>query len=200
MNLNQGVNDIARQAIKDAWHNGRTKSYEDLEQKFEGQQSRIDRMNTNRAQAEVMASADHSKVEQLNQVVNKLVAVLNHNSNLLGQLIREEQKPIDIDGRDLARVLREETNSSASQLIAKQVIAYINQSKTEIANDRNEINHLKNDVKQSNDNMTDTLKQFANGILISLTGVVLAVVVPWWPLKVILGLGAFVGGYIYGQN
>ena len=33
-NLNQGVSDIAHQAIKDAWSDGRTKSYADLEQKF----------------------------------------------------------------------------------------------------------------------------------------------------------------------
>ena len=49
MNLTQGVSDIAHQAIKDAWKDGRTKSYDDLEQKFKGQQARIDRMNISKA-------------------------------------------------------------------------------------------------------------------------------------------------------
>ena len=193
MNLSQGVSDIAHQAIKDAWHNGRTKSYEDLEQKFEGQQSRIDRMNASKAQAEVMASADHSKVEQLNQVVNNLVKVINHNSVLLQQLINAVQKPIDVDGHDLLRVMREESNTTANQLLSKEVITYINCVKKSIVTDKKE-------VIQSHQVMEDTLAKFAKGALIVLAGIVLATVMPWWPGKVLVGVVAIVGGYIYGRD
>lgn len=193
MSLNQGVSDIAHQAIKDAWHDGRTKSYEDLEQKFEGQQSRIDRMNASKAQAEVMATADHSKVEQLNQVVNNLVKVLNHNSILLQQLISVVQKPIDIDGHDLLRVMHEEANTTTSQLLSREVVAYINRVKESIAAD-------KKDVIQSHQAMENELTKFANGALIVLAGIVLAAVMPWWPVKVIVGIVSIVGGYIYGRN
>ena len=193
MTLNQGVNDIAKQAIKDAWHNGRTKSYEDLEQKFEGQQSRIDRMNASKAQAEVMASADHSKVEQLNQVVNKLVLVINNNSKLLRQLINEVQQPIEVDGHDLLRVMREEANSTTNQLLSREVVSYINQVKDSIAEDKKE-------VVQSHKVMEKLLNSFSNGSLILLGGVVLASVMPWWPVKVIIGIGSIIGGFIYGKD
>ena len=193
MNLNQGVSDIAYQAIKDAWQDGRTKSYNDLEQKFKGQQARIDRMNVSRAQAEVMASADHSKVEQLNQVVNKLVVVINHNSNLLRQLISAVQQPIDIDGHDLLRVMREEANSTTNQLLSKEVVTYINQVKESIAQDKQQ-------VTQSHQVMEHTLTKFANGALIVLAGVVLASVMPWWPVKVIVGIGSIIGGIVYGKD
>ena len=192
MTLNQGVSDIAHQAIKDAWQNGRTKSYEDLEQKFEGQQARIDRMNTSKVQSEVMASADHSKVEQLNQVVNKLVTVINHNSNLLQQLINAVQQPINIDGHDLLRVMREEANSTTNQLLSKEVITYINQVKDSIAEDKQE-------VVQSHQVMKNVLTKFANGSLVVLAGVVLASVMPWWPVKLIVGIGSIIGGFIYGR-
>lgn len=193
MNLNQGVSDIAHQAIKDAWQDGRSKSYDDLEQKFKGQQARIDRMNTSRAQAEVMASADHSKVEQLNQVVNNLVAVINHNSNLLQQLISTVQQPIDIDGHDLLRVMREEANSTTNQLLSKEVVTYINQVKESIAQDKQQ-------VTQSHRVMERILTKFANGALIVLAGVVLASVMPWWPVKIIVGIGSIIGGIVYGKD
>lgn len=193
MNLNQGINDITKQAIEDAWKDGRTKAYEDLEQKFEGQQSRIDRMNASKAQAEVMASADHSKVEQLNQVVDKLVLVINHNSKLLRQLIDAIQQPIDVDGHDLLRVMREEANSTTNQLLSREVVAYINQVKGSIEEDKKE-------VVQSHKVMEKLLNSFSNGALILLGGVVLASVVPWWPVKVIFGIGSIIGGFIYGKD
>lgn len=193
MNLSQGVSDIAHQAIKDAWHDGRTKSYEDLEQKFEGQQSRIDRMNASKAQAEVMASADHSKIEQLNQVVNKLVVVINNNSNLLRQLITEVQQPIDIDGHDLLRVMNEEANSTTSKLLSKEVITYINRVKDSIEEDERE-------VTKSHRLMKDILTRFSNSALVVLAGIVLAGVMPWWPVKIIVGIGSIIGGIIYGKD
>lgn len=193
MNLSQGVSDIAHQAIKDAWHNGRTKSYDDLEQKFKGQQARIDRMNISKAQAEVMASADHSKIEQLNQVVNKLVVVINHNSNLLRQLINEVQQPVDIDGQDLLRVMREEANSTTSQLLSREVVTYINQVKNSIKEDKRE-------VTESHKVMKDALTKFSNSALVILAGIVLAGVMPWWPVKIIVGVGSIVGGIIYGKD
>ncbi len=193
MNLNQGVSDIAHQAIKDAWQNGRTKSFEDLEQKFEGQQARIDRMNASKVQSEVMASADHSKVEQLNQVVNKLVMVINHNSNLLRQLISAVQQPINIDGHDLLRVMREEANSTTNQLLSKEVITYINQVKDSIEADKKE-------VTQSHQVIKNVLTKFTNGSLVVLAGIVLASVMPWWPVKVIVGIGSIIGGFIYGKD
>lgn len=193
MSLSQGVSDIAHQAIKDAWHDGRTKSYEDLEQKFEGQQSRIDRMNASKAQAEVMASADHSKIEQLNQVVNKLVVVINNNSNLLRQLITEVQQPIDIDGHDLLRVMNEEANSTTSKLLSKEVITYINRVKDSIEEDERE-------VTKSHRLMKDILTRFSNSALVILAGIVLAGVMPWWPVKIIVGIGSIIGGIIYGKD
>lgn len=193
MNLSQGVSDIAHQAIKDAWHNGRTKSYDDLEQKFKGQQARIDRMNISKAQAEVMASADHSKIEQLNQVVNKLVVVINHNSNLLRQLINEVQQPVDIDGQDLLRVMREEANSTTSQLLSREVVTYINQVKNSIKEDKRE-------VTESHKVMKDALTKFSNSALVILAGIVLAGVMPWWPVKIIVGVGSIIGGIIYGKD
>lgn len=193
MNLSKGVSDIAHQAIKDAWHDGRTKSYEDLEQKFEGQQSRIDRMNASKAQAEVMASADHSKIEQLNQVVNKLVVVINNNSNLLRQLITEVQQPIDIDGHDLLRVMNEEANSTTSKLLSKEVITYINRVKDSIEEDERE-------VTKSHRLMKDILTRFSNSALVILAGIVLAGVMPWWPVKIIVGIGSIIGGIIYGKD
>jgi uncharacterized coiled-coil protein SlyX len=192
-NLNQGVSDIAHQAIKDAWNDGRTKSYADLEQKFEGQQARIDRMNISKAQAEVMASADHSKIEQLNQVVNKLVVVINHNSNLLRQLINEVQQPVDIDGQDLLRVMREEANSTTSQLLSREVVTYINQVKNSIKEDKRE-------VTESHKVMKDALTKFSNSALVILAGIVLAGVMPWWPVKIIVGVGSIIGGIIYGKD
>lgn len=193
MNLTQGVSDIAHQAIKDAWKDGRTKSYDDLEQKFKGQQARIDRMNISKAQAEVMASADHSKIEQLNQVVNKLVVVINHNSNLLRQLINEVQQPVDIDGQDLLRVMREEANSTTSQLLSREVVTYINQVKNSIKEDKRE-------VTESHKVMKDALTKFSNSALVILAGIVLAGVMPWWPVKIIVGVGSIVGGIIYGKD
>lgn len=150
-------------------------------------------MNVSRAQAEVMASADHSKVEQLNQVVNKLVVVINHNSNLLRQLISAVQQPIDIDGHDLLRVMREEANSTTNQLLSKEVVTYINQVKESIAQDKQQ-------VTQSHQVMEHTLTKFANGALIVLAGVVLASVMPWWPVKVIVGIGSIIGGIVYGKD
>lgn len=193
MNLNQGVSEIAHQAIKDAWQNGRTKSYEDLEQKFKGQQARIDRMNVSKVQSEVMASADHSKVEQLNQVVNNLVAVINHNSNLLRQLISSVQQPINVDGHDLLRVMREEANSTTNQLLSREVVTYINQVKNSITEDKDE-------VVKSHQMMKNLLTKFASSALVILSGVLLAVVMPWWPVKVVIGVGAIVGGIIYGRD
>lgn len=193
MNLTQGVSDIAHQAIKDAWKDGRTKSYDDLEQKFKGQQARIDRMNISKAQAEVMASADHSKIEQLNQVVNKLVVVINHNSNLLRQLINEVQQPVDIDGQDLLRVMREEANSTTSQLLSREVVTYINQVKNSIKEDKRE-------VTESHKVMKDALTKFSNSALVILAGIVLAGVMPWWPVKIIVGVGSIIGGIIYGKD
>lgn len=194
MNLNQGVSDIAHQAIKDAWQDGRSKSYDDLEQKFKGQQARIDRMNVSRAQAEVMASADHSKVEQLNQVVNNLVAVINHNSNLLRQLISAVQQPVDVDGHDLLRVMREEANTTTNRLLSKEVVTYINRVKESIAEDKKE-------VVQSHNLMEKLLNSFSNGALILLGGVVLASIMPWWPVKVVVGIGSIIiGGLIYGKD
>lgn len=193
VNLTQGVSDIAHQAIKDAWKDGRTKSYDDLEQKFKGQQARIDRMNISKAQAEVMASADHSKIEQLNQVVNKLVVVINHNSNLLRQLINEVQQPVDIDGQDLLRVMREEANSTTSQLLSREVVTYINQVKNSIKEDKRE-------VTESHKVMKDALTKFSNSALVILAGIVLAGVMPWWPVKIIVGVGSIIGGIIYGKD
>lgn len=193
MNLNQGVNEIAHQAIKDAWQNGRTKSYEDLEQKFKGQQARIDRMNISKVQSEVMASADHSKIEQLNQIVNNLVAVINHNSNLLRQLISSVQQPINVDGHDLLRVMREEANSTTNQLLSREVITYVNQVKNSITEDKGE-------VVKSHQMMKDLLTKFASSALVILSGVLLASVMPWWPVKVVIGVGAIVGGIIYGRD
>ncbi len=193
MNLNQGVNEIAQQAIKDAWQNGRTKSYEDLEQKFKGQQARIDRMNVSKVQSEVMASADHSKVEQLNQVVNNLVAVINHNSNLLRQLISSVQQPINVDGHDLLRVMREEANSTTNQLLSREVVTYINQVKNSITEDKDE-------VVKSHQMMKNLLTKFASSALVILSGVLLAGVMPWWPVKVVIGVGAIVGGIIYDKD
>ena len=192
-NLNQGVSDIAHQAIKDAWNDGRTKSYADLEQKFEGQQARIDRMNVSKAQAEVMASADHSKIEQLNQVVNKLVVVINQNSNLLRQLINEVQQPVDIDGHDLLRVMREEANSTTNQLLSKEVVTYINQVKNSIKEDKQE-------VTESHKVMKDALTKFSNSALVILAGIVLASVMPWWPVKIVVSVGSIIGGIIYGKD
>lgn len=193
MNLNQGVNEIAHQAIKDAWQNGRTKSYEDLEQKFKGQQARIDRMNISKVQSEVMASADHSKIEQLNQIVNNLVAVINHNSNLLRQLISSVQQPINVDGHDLLRVMREEANSTTNQLLSREVITYVNQVKNSITEDKGE-------VVKSHQMMKDLLTKFASSALVILSGVLLASVMPWWPVKVVIGVKAIVGGIIYGRD
>ncbi|MBU3830359.1 MAG: hypothetical protein H9843_05655 [Candidatus Limosilactobacillus merdavium] len=192
-NLNQGVSDIAHQAIKDAWSDGRTKSYADLEQKFEGQQARIDRMNVSKARAEVMASADHSKIEQLDQVVNKLVIVINHNSNLLRQLINKVQQPVDIDGHDLLRVMREEANSTTSQLLSKEVVTYINRIKDSIEMDKQE-------VTKSHKVMENVLTKFSNSSLVILAGILLSGVMPWWPVKIIVGIGAIIGGIIYGKD
>ena len=164
-----------------------------MEQKFEGQQARIDRMNVSKAQAEVMASADHSKIEQLNQVVNKLVVVINNNSNLLRQLISVAQQPIDIDGSDLLRVMREEANSTTNQLLSKEVVTYINQVKNSIKEDKQE-------VTKSHRVMKEVLTKFSNSALVILAGIVLAGVMPWWPVKIIVGIGSIIGGIIYDKD
>ena len=48
--------------------------------------------------------------------------------------------------------------------------------------------------------MEHTLTKFANGALIVLAGVVLASVMPWWPVKVIVGIGSIIGGIVYGKD
>ena len=150
-------------------------------------------MNVSKAQAEVMASADHSKIEQLNQVVNKLVVVINQNSNLLRQLINEVQQPVDIDGHDLLRVMREEANSTTNQLLSKEVVTYINQVKNSIKEDKQE-------VTESHKVMKDALTKFSNSALVILAGIVLASVMPWWPVKIVVSVGSIIGGIIYGKD
>lgn len=157
-------------------------------------------MNVSKVQAEVMASADHSKVEQLNQVVNKLVSVVNNNSYYLRELISAVQQPVNIDGHDLLRVMREESNTTTNRLISKEVIKYINQVKGSITADKNMISKDKDEVKHSHNTMKNILNKFAHGSLVVLAGVVLASVMPWWPLKVIIGIVSIVGGYIYGMD
>ena len=89
--------------------------------------------------------------------------------------------------------MREEANSTTNQLLSKEVVTYINQVKESIAQDKQQ-------VTQSHQVMEHTLTKFANGALIVLAGVVLASVMPWWPVKVIVGIGSIIGGIVYGKD
>ena len=186
--------------MNEAWYEGRKKSNQDLEQKFEGQQARIDWMNASRKQAEVMASADHSKIEQMDKVCQETVNTVNINSSMMRKVIKQMQKPREISGSELLQAIEQETGSTVNQLIAKRVVQYIDDSVNQIESDKSDIKHDHSVIIRLYNQLEDDFEQFTKSLLIILAGFVLIAVVPWGPLKVVLGIVTLIGGFIYGKN
>ncbi len=199
--FSQEVSDIALRAMIRTYSEGYKESNKDLKQMVEGQQARINWMNASSKQTEVMASADHSKIEQIDKACQDTVNVVNNNSLMMKKVIKQMREPREIDGSELLQAIEQEAGSTMSKLIQRQVVQYINSSVDEIQNEKQAIKKERLAIARLCNNLVDGFKQFVIIMLIILTGFSLVTIVPWWPLKVVLGMATLIGGVIYyGKN
>lgn len=192
MTLDLDFSKLAKQALKDAWENGRAKSYKDLEQRYVGVQARIDSINTTRAQAERQFSADHSKVKQLEEAFNEAVNVINYNNKLMQTLIIQMSKPIKIDGKEVLHAIEDSADMAVNKLIDKKTAEIILEAKQNIENDKNMVLTAQKEI-------VSRVNSFEKWLFVALLGAVLAFIVPWTPIKLIIGVMGIVGGIIYDK-
>lgn len=190
--MDSSFKDLAKQALEDAWRHGREESYKDLEQKYEGLQSRIDRMNASTVESERQASADHSKVKQLSQAFDQTVNGINENSRLLRRLIHQLEKPVEISGKEVLSAFEEEAGTTVQKLVTKETAKMILAAK-------NEVSHSKSAVLLAQRDLSEQLYAAGDFLVVVLLSVVVAMVIPWWPGKLFVGISGIVGGLLYDK-
>lgn len=190
--LSSEVNDQIKEALKDAHQNGKDESYSDLNQKLEGLQGRVDRVNVSNTQAERLASADHSKIRQLDQVSRQSIEVVNDNSRTEEQLISQLKEPLEFSGAELLKALEESAGTTVNKLISKRTIQSLLKIQKKIEFDKNE-------VKESEKEMKAQIQEFKNWILaVFVTGTVMFITPLVW-MKVLVFILGIVGGIIYDK-
>ena len=178
------------EALQTANQVGREQSNQDLSQKMEGLQSRIDRMNVSKAEADRMNSADHSKIQQLDELFKQSIRIVNDNSRILQSALRQMQQPLVFDGRDVLKAFEESAGTSAQQLVTKKTAETILNVKIQAEQD-------KQDVIKAQQQLTHSMNLLRGWLTIALPATVLSLIVPWWWLKLtILALG-LIGGLFY---
>jgi uncharacterized FlaG/YvyC family protein len=183
---------LAKQALTDAWEDGRANSYKDLEQSYVGIQARIDSINATRAQAERQSSADHSKIKQLEEAFNEAVNVINYNNKLMQALIVKMSQPIKIDGKEVLHSIEDSAGMSVNKLINKKTGEIILDAKQSTENNKNMVLTAQKEI-------VSRINSFEKWLFVALLGTVVAFIVPWTPVKLIVGVLGMTGGIIYDK-
>ncbi|PIO83704.1 hypothetical protein BSQ39_09060 [Loigolactobacillus backii] len=183
---------LATQAIKNAWDHGRENSYQDVKQQYEGVQARLDQVNATRAQTDRQISADHSKVQQLNQIWHETAGFINDNDKTMRNLISQLESPIEIDGSDVLRAVEDSAGMTVNKVITKKTAEIILSA-------QQTVNRDKNTVFEAQKTVVKRINSFQNWLLLVLGAAMLAMIVPWVPLKLVIGMLGVIGGYLYDK-
>lgn len=178
------------EALQTANQAGREQSNQDLNQKMEGLQSRIDRMNASKAEADRMNSADHSKIQQLDELFKQSIEVVNYNSRVLQSALHQMQQPLEFDGRDVLKAFEQAAGTSAQQLITQKTAETILNVKTQAEQD-------KQDILKVQKRLTRSMNLLRGWLTIALPASVLALIVPWLWLKLVILVLGLIGGLFY---
>ena len=184
------LGELAKEALEEARINGKKESNVDLKQRMEGLQSRVDVMNVSKTEAERQASADHSKIKQLDQISRDSIQVVNENSKTEKRLIEQLKEPLDFDGKELLKVLEDSADTTVQKLISKKTVEVLLRT-------RQEIEYDKNQVLKAQQDMDKRIDSFQNWLFVWLLAIVLILVSPWIWVKLVIGGIAMIGGYVY---
>lgn len=186
------VSDSVKAALQEAYSAGYQQHDTDLDQRVTGLQNRMNSLAANSSQATRQASADHSKLEQLNQVWQEMFYAFSDNTKLLDDVLHQMQMPIEISAKEAVRAIQTTSGKSVRKMISAEVVQWLRGTRQAVADDADTI-------KDAKEELSSELRFAGKWLEVVLGGVVLAMIVPSVTLKVLFGALGIIGGWAYAK-
>ncbi|WP_334330538.1 hypothetical protein [Companilactobacillus sp. HBUAS59699] len=179
-----------------ALENGDEKLFNELRNKIEGQQGRLNALSTTQTQATQMATADHSLLEQLFNNNNRLCKIINYNSRKEKELI-DQLQDVHINGYELLKALENECGTTVDQMIKKIINEKTIQSINDVLND---IDKEKIEIQKSTNALSSKISDFQSFFKFGFVGLIFVSAIPLWWFKILFGIVLLIGGYYFDKK